>query len=130
MVTRSAMDKHLLRGAATTVLLLILRDTPSYGYELVQEIRRRSGEQFDFGEGTIYPLLYSLEEDGAIKGEWAPGVGERRRRVYRLTAKGRKELARRLAAWDRYEKGMKLALRGALSGATAAPAAPHRRGSA
>lgn len=107
------MEPYLLRGAATTILLLILRDHPSYGYQLVQEIKRRSKEHLDFSEGTIYPLLYSLEDDGAIKGEWGPGSGDRKRKVYRLTSKGRKDLARRLAAWETFEKGMRLALRNA-----------------
>jgi PadR family transcriptional regulator PadR len=104
-------DKYMQRGAATTLLLVILRDRPAHGYELVQEIRRRSRELFNFAEGTIYPLLYSLEADGAIEGSWAVREGERKRRVYRLTSKGRKELERRLSAWARYERAMRLSLR-------------------
>lgn len=107
------IDRHLMRGAATALVLLILRDRPSYGYQIVQDIRSRSKDLFDFSEGTVYPLLYGLESDGVIKGQWEDGIGERRRRVYRLTAKGKKELARRLAAWERYEKGMRIALRNA-----------------
>lgn len=107
------VDKHLMRGAATTLVLLVLRDSPSYGYQIVQEIKARSAEAFDFPEGTIYPLLYGLEAEGSIKGEWKPGTGERKRKVYRLTAAGRKELDRRINAWEKYASGMKVALRGA-----------------
>lgn len=106
------VDKHLMRGAATTLVLLVLRDKPSYGYQIVQDIRARSAEAFDFPEGTIYPLLYGLEADGSIKGEWKPGSGDRKRKVYRLTPAGRKELERRVAAWEKYANGMKVALRG------------------
>jgi PadR family transcriptional regulator PadR len=102
-----------MRGAATTLILVILADEPTYGYQLVQEISRRSKNILEFGEGTIYPLLYSLESSGVVKGTWGPGTGDRRRRSYQLTAKGRKELARRLAAWERYESGMRTALRNA-----------------
>lgn len=105
------VDKHLMRGAATTLILLVLKDGPSYGYQLVQDIKTRSAEAFDFPEGTIYPLLYGLEEDGMITGDWKPGTGERKRKVYRLTAAGRKELERRLSAWERYANGMRAALR-------------------
>lgn len=105
------VDKHLLRGAATTLILLVLRESPSYGYQIVQDIKARSAEAFDFPEGTIYPLLYGLEADGMIKGDWKPGTGERKRKVYRITAAGRGELERRISAWDRYAGGMRAALR-------------------
>lgn len=106
------MERQLLRGVATT-LLLILRDHPSYGYDLVQQLRARSNGHLSFGEGTVYPLLYALEADGMITGAWKPGVGERKRRVYRLTAKGQRQLERRLADWERFEQGMRFALGGA-----------------
>lgn len=105
-------DKHLQRGAATTLVLLVLKDSPSYGYQIVQEIRARSAEAFDFPEGTIYPILYGLESEGAIKGDWKPGIGDRKRKVYRLTAQGRKELERRVEAWQKYASGMRVALKG------------------
>lgn len=105
-------DKHLQRGAATTLVLLVLKDSPSYGYQIVQEIRARSAEAFDFPEGTIYPILYGLESEGAIKGEWKPGIGDRKRKVYRLTPQGRKELERRVEAWQKYASGMRVALKG------------------
>lgn len=107
------MDKYLLRGAASTLILAILNEQPTYGYQLAQEIRGRSHGLLEFEEATIYPLLYALEADGFLKASWGPGVGERRRKTYRLTAAGRKELERRLAAWERYELGMRMALRGA-----------------
>lgn len=112
MTPSTRIDKHLMRGAATALVLLILRDQPTHGYQLVQEIRRRSKDVFDFGEGTVYPLLYGLESDGIISGKWETVTGDRRRRIYSLTARGRKELEVRLAAWQRYERGMRLALQG------------------
>jgi DNA-binding PadR family transcriptional regulator len=100
----------MMRGAATTLILVVLAERPTYGYQLVQEIGRRSKNLLEFGEGTVYPLLYSLEAAGIIKGAWGPGTGDRKRRSYQLTAKGKKELKRRLAAWNRYESGMRAAL--------------------
>jgi len=100
-----------MRGAATTLILVVLAEQPSYGYQLVQEITRRSKQLLAFGEGTIYPLLYSLESSGMIRGSWGEGTGARKRRIYDLTSKGKKELKRRLASWERYEAGMRAALR-------------------
>jgi PadR family transcriptional regulator, regulatory protein PadR len=106
------IDKHLMRGAATTLILQVISEAPSYGYQIAQDIKSRSAEAFDFPEGTIYPLLYRLEEDGSIKGDWRPGTGDRQRKVYRLTPQGRKELERRRQAWEKYANGMRVALRG------------------
>jgi PadR family transcriptional regulator, regulatory protein PadR len=111
MTASGAPDRQLMRGAATTLILVILGEQPSYGYQIVQEISRRSKQLLEFGEGTIYPLLYSLESSGIVKGVWGQGSGERKRRVYELTPKGKKELKRRLASWERYEAGMRAALR-------------------
>lgn len=102
-----------MRGAATTLILVILGERPSYGYQIVQEIARRSKNILEFGEGTVYPLLYSLESQGVVKGTWVAGTGDRKRRSYQLTAKGKKELARRVAAWEQYERGMRTALKNA-----------------
>lgn len=103
------MEQQLLRGAATTLVLLILRDRPSYGYDLVQQLSVRSNHLLTFGEGTVYPLLYSLEAQGMVSGSWTQ-AGARRRRTYRLTASGKRELKRRLADWHRFEAGMRYAL--------------------
>jgi PadR family transcriptional regulator PadR len=107
------MEQQLLRGVATTLVLLILRDGPSYGYDLVQQMSARSNHLLTFGEGTVYPLLYSLEQQEMVSGSWQQPPGGRRRRMYRLTAAGRRELTRRLADWHRFEQGMRHALRGA-----------------
>ncbi len=107
------MEPQLLRGVATTLVLLVLRDQPSYGYDLVQQLSSRSNHLLTFGEGTVYPLLYSLEQQGMVTGSWKQPTGERRRRIYRLTAAGQRELKRRLADWHRFEEGMRFALRGA-----------------
>jgi DNA-binding PadR family transcriptional regulator len=109
---RATADKHLLRGAATLLILLVLRDTPCHGYRLVEELRRRSGEVFDFPEGTLYPLLHGLEREGAIRSEWRGGAAGRPRKIYRLTPGGLQELERRLAAWQKFSAGVEFALQG------------------
>jgi len=106
------LDKELLKGATETVVLAVLAQEPSHGYQLVQLLKRRSKGIFGFGEGTLYPVLYRLEEKGWIKGEWEAGDGQRRRRVYRVTGRGRRQLAKRTEQWAGLARGMTLILGG------------------
>ncbi len=105
-------DRELLKGTAGTMVLALLSDAPGYGYELAQRIKRRTKGICALGEGTLYPLLYNLEGKGWIKGKWERGAGKRRRRVYRLTPTGRRQLVRRSEQWRALVAGMTLALRG------------------
>ena len=107
------LDKELLKGAAETVVLAVLAKEPSHGYQLVQLLKHRSEGIFGFGEGTLYPLLYRLEAKSWIKGEWDAGGGQRRRRVYRVTSRGRRQLAKRTEQWAGLARGMDLVLGGA-----------------
>lgn len=82
-------------------LLALLDDEPRHGYALRAELRRRSSGLFDPPAGTLYPLLRELESRGLAVSGWRPGP-RRSRRVYRLTASGRRELDRRLREWAAY----------------------------
>ncbi len=103
-------DKELLKGTTETVVLSVLAEEPSHGYQLVRQLKGRSQGIFELGEGTLYPLLYKLEAKGWIKGDWSPGDGRRPRRVYRITTGGRRELARRSQQWQTLAQGMALIL--------------------
>ncbi len=103
-------DRELLKGTTETLVLATLGQQPSYGYELVERLRRQSDGIFELGEGTLYPLLYKLEAKGWIAGKWEAGPGKRRRRVYHITARGRRRLARRSEQWGELVRGMTLIL--------------------
>jgi PadR family transcriptional regulator PadR len=75
-----------------------LSDGALHGYGLIEEVRRRSGGGFALQEGTVYPALHRLESQGLLASRWSLGGG-RRRRVYRLTRKGRRALAEGRRAW-------------------------------
>ena len=107
------IDRELLKGTAATLVLAVLADGPAHGYALAQRIRGRTGGLWSLGEGTLYPLLYNLEDRGWIRGVWETGVGKRRRRVYSVTPKGHQQLADRKAQWQTLVTGMTLALGGA-----------------
>jgi len=102
----------LLKGATETLVLSSLAEKPSHGYQLVERLRRRSEGIFELGEGTIYPLLYKLEAKGLIHGDWETGSGQRKKRVYRLTPRGKKQLAGRTEQWQELVRGMTLIVGG------------------
>ena len=103
-------QRELLKGATETLILAVLRDAPSHGYELVERLRQCSEGIFELGEGTLYPLLYKLEDKGLISGKWEEGSGERRKRVYRITPHGKKQLTQRSEEWNSLVHGMSLIL--------------------
>ncbi len=103
-------QRELLKGTTQTLILAVLRDAPSHGYGLVERLRQRSEGIFELGEGTLYPLLYKLEDKGLISGKWEAGSGGRRKRVYRITPRGRKQLTQRSEEWKSLVHGMSLVL--------------------
>lgn len=104
------MQSEVLKGHVDVLLLAALAGGPAHGYAIVEAVRSRSGGAFDLAEGTVYPGLYRLERRGLLESGWAAGDGVRRRRVYRLTRKGRAELAKQREAWGSYVTAMQAAL--------------------
>jgi transcriptional regulator len=104
----SALDRELKKGAAELLVLAVLDARPRHGYELSKLIEARSGGRLAFHLDSLYPLLYRLEERGWIKGTWVEKDGERRRRFYRLTAEGRRVLARQRETWDGFVEAVRL----------------------
>ena len=103
------MSIEVLKGHADLLVLAAVSEEPAHGYAIVETIRARSAGAFDLAEGTIYPALYRLERHGLLQSTWADG-GRRRRRVYRLTRRGRAVLARERSEWEGYVTAMKAAL--------------------
>jgi len=95
-----------LKGHLDLVLLAALAEGPAYGYALIDEIRGRSEGAFDLAEGTVYPALYRLESGGLLSSNWIVAAG-RRRRMYRLTKRGRTELGKERGEWKRFSDTMK-----------------------
>ena len=103
-------DDKLLEGNLATVLMAILSDGPSYGYAIIVEAEERTGGRLRVRQNALYPALHKLEGRGLIAGEWRQ-AGGRRRRYYRLTPRGRKELERRRARWREFAASMNDVLR-------------------
>ena len=94
-------DKSLISGSNAMLVLSLLKDGDKYGYEMVQELKRRSNNVFSLKEGTLYPLLHRLEKDGSVSAYEEKKEG-RVRRYYRLTRKGGEKLRERTEAWETY----------------------------
>jgi PadR family transcriptional regulator, regulatory protein PadR len=99
------MQAETPKGHVDLLLLAVLAVEPAHGYRVVEAIRERSDGVFDLAEGTVYPSLYRLERHGFVASRWDAPEG-RRRRVYRLTGRGRRELARRRGAWERFGRAV------------------------
>ena len=87
------LDRELKKGSAELLILSLVEDQPRHGYDLSKLIELRSGGVLKFRVASLYPLLYRLEKRGWIQGRWVEKAGQRRRRYYRLTPAGRKQLA-------------------------------------
>lgn len=101
-----------LNGLPELLVLQLLAQRERYGYELVQAIRKASGEAFNFGEGCIYPYLHYLEEAKLVTSRRATVEG-RTRLYYCLTAKGQKRLVQLTDEWKRVAQGVTSVLGGA-----------------
>jgi len=82
--------------------MAVLTGGPLHGYGISKAIRERSGSALKLGEGQLYPILHELEEMGCVVAEWEMQEGDPPRRVYALTEKGKKELAKRAAKWSEF----------------------------
>lgn len=92
------MRPEVLKGHLEFLLLAAIAREPLHGYAVVESIRETSDGALDLAEGTVYPALYRLEEARLLASSWTT-VGGRRRRVYRLTKRGRKRLEREREEW-------------------------------
>ena len=106
------LDRSLISGSIPLLVLKLLEAGDLYGYQMIEELRRRSDDTFHLKAGTLYPLLHGLEEKGyvtAYEGEAAAG---KPRRYYHLTEQGRDALREKEAAWNQYAQAVGRVLRG------------------
>jgi PadR family transcriptional regulator PadR len=83
-----------LKGHLDSLILAVVAAGPAHGYAIIEELKRRSGGTFTLPEGTVYPALHRLERAGLLESGWSASTG-RKRRVYKLTRRGRRQLESR-----------------------------------
>ena len=94
-----ALDKSLISGSMSMLLLKLLEEKDMYGYEMVEELARRSDDTFHLKEGTLYPLLHTLEKERCVETYTTKTPGGRERKYYHLTDSGNRELEARTKEW-------------------------------
>jgi PadR family transcriptional regulator, regulatory protein PadR len=104
------MDRELKRGTLEMVLLRLLAERDRYGYELTAEMAERSEGTFELKEGTLYPVLYRLENAGLVEPYWETQSRGVPRKYYRITKEGREELNRQLREWQAFLNTMQALL--------------------
>ncbi len=104
--------KDQLSGTLDLLILKTLAQAgPIHGYGIVLYIQRVSDDLLRVEEGSLYPALHRIEQTGWIASEWRTSKNNRRAKFYKLTAEGRKQLAREQQSWDRVVQGVSSLLR-------------------
>src|SRR5580704_17593111 len=98
------MPRDPFSGHLEMLLLAALRSQSMHGYAIIEYVRHASSGQFDYAEGTIYPALRRLEDDGLVRSRWSKTDG-RRRRVYTISPRGSKSLIGHRREWERFING-------------------------
>jgi PadR family transcriptional regulator, regulatory protein PadR len=91
----------LVQGTLDLLILKILALEPLNGFAVSQRLRQVSGEVLQVSDGSLYPALHKLEQEGWITAEWKQTENNRRAKFYSLTRAGRRELEREAANWER-----------------------------
>lgn len=106
-------SQQLKKGVLEMLVLDLICRQPSYGYELLSRLKEQSAERFVLKEGTLYPILYRLEDEGQIRSNWSQGEGRTApKKIYEATDKGKAENERRLAIWRDFEETVNGFLKG------------------
>ena len=95
-----SISKELIGASSIPIILSVLQNGDSYGYEIVQRVKELSDGGIKWKEASIYPVLKKLENSGMIKSYWKVQTGERPRRYYTLLADGKKLLEQNIQEWD------------------------------
>ena len=96
------MDRELKRGTLEMVLLKLLSTREMYGYEIISALQERSKGEFLLKDGTLYPVLYRLEQAGYIKPRWETPERGVPRKYYRITPSGARQLETLIEEWQAF----------------------------
>jgi len=91
----------LVQGTLDLLLLKILALEPLHGWAIGQRLKQVSGDVLQVSDGSLYPALHKLEQEGWITAEWKPTENNRRAKFYSLSRLGRKQLQKEAANWER-----------------------------
>ena len=99
MYMRSMIGKELVAASTEPLILSLLAKSESYGYQLIQEVKERSGDQIKWTDGMIYPVLHRMEDNGWIKSRWVEMENGRKRKYYSIKKDGHQVLQDKREQW-------------------------------
>ena len=100
-----AVDKSLISGSTSMLILTLLEEKDMYGYEMIETLKSRSRNVFELKAGTLYPLLHGLEEKHYLTSYEQEVLGKTRK-YYRLTKEGKRYLKTKKEEWEEYSKAV------------------------
>ena len=101
----------LVQGTLDLLILRVIALEPIHGWAIAQRIRQMSNDELRVGQGSLYPALHKLEQNGWIKAEWGESENRRRAKYYSLTRAGRRALERETKEWERLSSAIRLIVR-------------------
>lgn len=107
------INKELMKGSTSILILSLLDKEDMYGYKIVHELKVLSKNVFELKEGTLYPMLHSLENEKAIESYWFNTENGKRRKYYKITRSGKKLLADKKSEWRIYTRAIDSVIGGA-----------------
>ncbi|SFP53382.1 PadR family transcriptional regulator, regulatory protein PadR [Oscillibacter sp. PC13] len=106
------LDKSLISGSMALLVMKLLEGSDMYGYQMIEELKKRSDNTFHLKAGSLYPLLHSLEEKGYVSAYEQNATAGKPRRYYHLTRQGRGALQEREKSWSIYAHAVNRVLGG------------------
>lgn len=98
-------ERQMKKGILEILVLKLLEKEKKYGYQLITELKEKSEALFSVKEGTLYPILYRLEEEGLVTSEWSTPQGkEVSKKYYRVSASGKEVLKDTIQLWSVFSK--------------------------
>lgn len=94
-----SINKELLKGSTVILILKLINKNPMYGYEMIKEMQEKSKGVFTLKEGTLYPILHTLEAKGLVESYWDDRSSKRKRKYYRIMEQGRLSLKEKEEEW-------------------------------
>lgn len=102
-----AISKELAKGSTALLVLSVLKKEDLYGYQIIRTLEIMSEKVFQLNEGTLYPILHSLEKEGYLTAYWSDASETaRRRKYYKITPQGLKELESQTQEWNTYSQAV------------------------
>lgn len=95
-----ALTKDLVAASASPIILSLLNRDDSYGYAIIEQVRKTSGGELEWTDGMLYPILHRLEEKDFIRSYWQQAESGHKRKYYQITRAGKKELEKKNRDWS------------------------------